>query len=299
MDAPEHGFLGLPEECRDPDSSRVYVLPVPWEATVSYGQGTRDGPQAIIAASQQVELYDPVLDEEPALAYGVHTLPSLLPTYESPDAMIVRIAEATSDAVRRGKLPLLLGGEHTISLGGVRGARLALGGPIDVVQIDAHADLRESYQGTPYSHACVMRRIFEEDAGLLCQIGIRSLSMEESRFVRAHRDRIRMWSAADIRSLGTDRWLSEAGQILSGRRIWLTIDVDGLDPSVIPATGTPEPGGLSWGEALSLVEKAARAAQVVGMDCVELAPKPGLHMSEFAAARLLHAALNAVFAGKA
>lgn len=299
MDAPEHGFLGLPEECRSPESSRVHVIPVPWEATVSYGQGTRDGPQAIIAASQQVELYDPVLDAEPALSYGAYTLPSLLPTYESPEAMIERIAEATADVARRGKLPLLLGGEHTISLGGVRGALRALGGPFDVVQIDAHADLRESYQGTPFSHACVMRRIFEEDAGRLIQVGIRSFSMEEAHFARTHRDRIRMWTAADIQARGADAWISEIAQALSGRRIWLTIDVDGLDPSVIPATGTPEPGGLSYREALALTEKVARTGTVIGMDCVELAPRPGLHMSEFAAARLLHATLNAVFAGKA
>jgi len=299
MDAPEHGFLGLPEECRDPDASRVHVLPVPWEATVSYGQGTRDGPQAIITASQQVELYDPARDGEPALSYGVHTLPSLLPTYESPEAMTERIAEATADIVRRGKLPLLLGGEHTISLGGVRGALRVLGGPVDVVQIDAHADMRESYQGTPYSHACVMRRIFEADAGRLLQVGIRSYSMEEAHFSQAHRERIRIWTASDIRSRGSDRWIAEVAEAVAGRRIWLTIDVDGLDPSVIPATGTPEPGGLAWYEALALTEAVVRSGKAVGMDCVELAPRPGLHMSEFAAARLLHATLNAVFAGKA
>jgi agmatinase len=298
MDAPEHGFLGLPEECRGPEASRVHVLPVPWEATVSYGQGTRDGPQAIIAASQQVELYDPNLDAEPALSYGAYTLPSLLPTYESHGAMIDRIAEATADIARHGKLPLLLGGEHTISLGGVRGVLRVLGGPVDVVQIDAHADLRESYQGTPYSHACVMRRIFEEDAGRLIQVGIRSFSMEEAHFARANHGRIHMWTAADIRSRGTDSWLPEIAEMLAGRRVWLTIDVDGLDPSVIPSTGTPEPGGLSFREAVALAETVARAGKVIGMDCVELAPRPGLHMSEFAAARLLHAALNAVFAGK-
>jgi agmatinase len=281
-------FLALEEPYSTFDGARVLVLPVPLEATVSYGGGTAAGPRAIIAASQQVELYDREHDRECALQYGVHTLPALdfAGVDDDPGAAVDLIAAAVADAAGSGKLVVALGGEHTISAGVSRGLLDALGGPLTVVQLDAHSDLRDSYDGTPFSHACVARRMLE-DARVeqVLQLGVRSVDLEEVQFARANQQRLRVWYAEEVHD---GRWLDEFAERVRGRRVHLTIDVDGLDPSIVPATGTPEPDGLTWREALTIIRTTALAGSIAGIDCVELAPQPGLHHADFAVAKLLY-----------
>jgi agmatinase len=282
-------FLGLDAEFSSFERARVLVLPIPFEATVSYGGGTADGPAAIIVASQQVELYDREVDREPALAYGVHTLPALdLP--DAPDAAVGVIQAAVATAARTGKFVVGLGGEHTVSVGVGRGLLDALGGPLTVVQLDAHSDLRDQYEESPYSHACIARRLLDDPAiEQVLQLGIRSVCPEEVAFVRQHPQRARVWYAEQVHD-GT--WRDEFIERVQGRRIFLTIDVDGLDPSIVPATGTPEPDGLTWPEALAILRTLTQHASVIGMDCVELAPSPGLHMADFAVAKLIYKAIS-------
>jgi len=278
-------FLGLPEQAAAFDQAHVLILPIPFEATVSYGHGTANGPAAIIEASKQVELYDREFDREPALAYGVHTLPALALSTDPAEALET-IAAAVAKAAETGKLVVGLGGEHTISVGFGRGLLRALGGPISVVQLDAHSDLRDSYEDTPYSHACIARRLLDEPTiEQVLQLGIRSVSTEEVSFTRANPERVRVWYAEEVHD---DQWRAELVNRLRGRRVYLTLDVDGLDPAIVPATGTPEPDGLTWRETLDILRTVAQTAQIVGIDCVELAPIPGQHLADFAVAKLIY-----------
>ena len=293
----DSGFLGLPEEARRPAASRVHVLPVPLERSVSYGAGTAAGPAAIIEASRQVELFDRALGGEPALAYGIHTLPPIPVERGTVEEILARVQAAVAGIAAAGKLPVVLGGEHTVTIGPVRALAVARGGargtPLAVVQVDAHADLRGEYQGSPYSHACVMRRLVEETGCELTQVGIRSLCAEEDAFIKGQPGRVRTFFAEEIHADPAGGWLGELAARLAGRSVYLTIDVDGLDPSVVPATGTPEPGGLSWRQAMALLEAVTGAAgEIVGIDCVELAPSPGLHAADFAVAKLLYRAIS-------
>jgi N1-aminopropylagmatine ureohydrolase len=282
-------FLDLSGQEADVETAGVLVLPIPLEETVTWGRGTSRGPAAIIDASTQVELYDREFDLEPALVYGVHTLPAVrLPWGAS--AAVEAIELAVTTAASRGKLLVGLGGEHTMSVGFGRGLLRAMEGPLTVVQIDAHSDLRDEYEGSPYNHACVARRLLES-SGIeqVLQLGIRSVDVEEVEFARANADRLRIWFAEDVHA-GT--WREELRDRLGGKRVYLTIDVDGLDPAVVPATGTPEPDGLSWSEALEIIRTVADVAPIVGIDCVELAPRPGQHAADFAVAKLLYKTIS-------
>lgn len=282
-------FLGLAPEESDPNWAGVLVLPIPFEASVSYGGGTVNGPEAIITASQQVELYDREFDAELALAYGVHTLTPLVLPDDSLEA-VNAIAEATAAAAATGKLVVGLGGEHTVSVGFGRGLLQALGGPITLVQIDAHADLRDEYEDSPYSHACIARRLVEDQTvEQVLQLGIRSVCSEEVSFARQNADRVRIWYAEEVHA---NHWQQELAARLAGKRVFLTIDVDGLDPAIVPATGTPEPDGLTWTETLDIVRLVCQSAQIVGIDCVELAPYPGQHAADFAVAKLVYKTIS-------
>ena len=282
-------FLGLPPAAADRAAARVLVLPIPYEATVSYGGGTQAGPAAIIAASQQVELYDREHDSEPALVYGIHTLPALaLPA--DPQAAVDAIAEAVDAAAQSGQFVMGLGGEHTVSVGFGRGLLRARGGPITVVQIDAHSDLRDEYEGSRYSHACIARRLLDEpEVEQVMQLGIRSVCTEEVAFVRAHPARVRVWYAEEVHA---GDWQQALIERVRGKRVYLTLDVDGLDPAIVPATGTPEPDGLTWQETLAIIRTVADHATIIGADCVELAPAANLHAADFAVAKLVYKTIN-------
>lgn len=282
-------FLGLPPEASAKGWAAVRVLPVPLEASVSYGGGTAEGPAAIIKASQQVELYDREYDHEPALEYGIHTLPALYLSANVPEAL-ARVRSAVAEICRDGCLPVCLGGEHTLSAAVLAGICDVHQGPITVVQIDAHADLRDRYEGDALSHACVARRMLEQPhLEQLLQLGVRSVCPEEVAVMRSEPERLRSWYAEELTN---PVWREEFRTRVSGRRVFLTIDVDGLDPAVVPATGTPEPDGLTWAEALGIIRVLCDEAEIVGMDCVELAPREGLHHADFAVAKLLYKAIT-------
>jgi agmatinase len=284
-----HNFLGLPAEFADPARARGWLLPIPYESTTSYGAGTRDGPAAILAASRQVELYDHEFRGEPALDYGIHTTLPLNLVHRSPEAMIQSVESAVAELLsgpQRPEVLGVLGGEHSISAGVVRGlARASSARNLVVVHIDAHADLREEYEDSPYSHACAAKRILETCP--IFQIGIRNLSMEEAVFIRGNR-RVRTVFAEEAVEPG-GRFLRELAQFVKGNRVFLTLDLDGLDPSIMPAVGTPEPGGISWERTLEIIRTVCKnAAGVPVFDVVELAPIAGFRAPDFLAAKLVY-----------
>ena len=284
---PAWNFLGMPAERASPARSRAWVLPIPYEATTSYGAGTRDGPAAILAASRQVEQFDREFGGEPAMRVGVHTLEPLWPVFRSPEAMIEAIETAVRGILRgrpRPEVLAVLGGEHSLSAGVARGIAKATGAKdLVAVQIDAHADLREEYEGSRHSHACAAKRILE-----VCpvfQIGIRNLSEGEEKFRKGCR-RVRTVFAEEA-TAARPRFLAGLARFVRGKRVYLTIDLDGLDPSIMPAVGTPEPGGLPWERMLEVARVVCReAASVPVFDVVELAPVPGLRGPDFLAAKL-------------
>ncbi len=288
--ATPNNFLGLTDAHGAFERARVVVLPLPFEATVSYGAGTANGPAAIISASQQVELYDREFDAEPVAAYGIHTLPA--PDLDSDPARAVeQIAAAVADIARKGKFVVALGGEHTVSAGVVRGLLDAIEGPLTVVQIDAHSDLRQEYEGTPWSHACMARRLLDDTrVAQVLQFGVRSVSTEEVEFARANRNRVRVWYVNEVHE--SPAWKRELCDDLRGSNVYVTIDVDGLDPALVPATGTPEPDGLSWREVLDILHTVTQCAEIVGIDCVELAPHAGQHAADYTTAKLLYKAIT-------
>jgi N1-aminopropylagmatine ureohydrolase len=290
---PPDNFLGLDEEHSAYERSAALILPIPYEGTVSYGQGTREGPRAIIAASHQVELYDRELDDEPALTYGVPTLPFLAPAVGGPADMVAAIAACAEEHLRTmttsNRLLVGLGGEHTVSAGIAQAVR-AVYGDFVLVQIDAHSDLRDTYEGSPYSHASVAKRILDMGATIV-QFGIRSICREEIDLIRATPERLRVWFAEDVHAGGH---LASLAEIVRGRNVFLTIDLDGLDPALVAATGTPEPGGLTWMQTLDIVRTVVEAGHVVAADCVELAPIPGQHASDFLAAKLVYKVIGLV-----
>jgi agmatinase len=282
-------FLGLPEAVSDPARARGWLLPIPYEATTSYGSGTRDGPAAILAASRQVELYDQEFGAEPAMNYGIHTTLPLNPVHHSPEAMARAVEDAVAELLSGSSRPGVLGvlgGEHSISAGVVRGlSRAQTSDSLVVVHVDAHSDMREEYEGSPYSHACAAKRISEVCP--IFQIGIRNLSSEEAFFLRGSR-RVRTVFAEEA----TDPkggFLRDLARFVGGKRVFFTVDLDGLDPSIMPSVGTPEPGGLSWERMLEIARTIGEyAAGVPVFDVVELAPIPGFRAPDFLAAKLVY-----------
>jgi agmatinase len=271
-------FGGLDEDFTSLERARAIVLPVPYDFSTTYQGGTRWGPRAILSASQNMELWD----DELGATYraGIHTLPEVEPTALGPEAMAARVERAVGWILDQGRLPAILGGEHSITAGAVRAAAQRFSG-LSVLQFDAHADLRDSYLDSPYSHACVMRRVRE--CCPAASVGIRSMSEEEAVFLRQHPAPI--WSPRAFRALAGD-W----EPILSALTdtVYVTFDLDALDPAVLPGTGTPEPGGLDWYEAVDLLRAVAARSRIVGFDLVELAPIPGQVASDFLAARLAY-----------
>jgi len=262
------------------DTARAAVLPVPYEASVSYGGGTAKGPEAILRASTQVELWDDLLGFEPYRA-GIWT-DAMLPVegLAGEDAVPV-VAARFGRLLDAGKFVVMLGGEHAITPGGVAAAAARHPG-LTVIQLDAHADLRQQYQGDRHSHACAMARALEHAP--VRALGIRNYSVEEAAWMRQGIPGYRIvhgWEMDEARSLS----LLDG---LDGTPVYLTVDVDYFDPSVVPATGTPEPGGGAWWPTLRFLDALFRRAQVVAADVVELAPIPALHAADFTVARLVH-----------
>lgn len=266
------------------DQARAAIIPVPLEATVSWGQGTALGPAAIMAASANMELYDEYLDQE-TYRLGILTRQAVDVRGDMP-TVLARVEEAVERELALGKLPAVVGGEHSLTLGALRALVKRHGTGFTVLCLDAHLDLREEYEDDPYSHACVMKRAL--DLGLnVRHLGSRSCSVEEAQLVR-QRGMKPLWA----HELHQDpAWLERYLEGLEGP-VYLTLDVDGLDPSVVPATGTPEPGGLSWPQVARWLDAVIQRSPVLGLDIVELAPKDGHPASDFACARLLYRALG-------
>jgi len=271
-------FLGSEIANAPPDRATFHVIPVPFERSTSYGSGTAAGPDAILEASSQLETWDG--ESNPSLL-GIHTQPAVH-IGDDVEAVMTAIAAATARAVAAGALPVAIGGEHTVTCGVVRGLLQSGIGPFGVVQIDAHADLRDRYEGNPYSHASVMRRVVE--AGIpLVQLGVRACCEEE---LQARREFGVL--ALDARELVVGNRMAVELPADFPAQVFFTVDVDGLDPSVFPSTGTPVPGGLGWYQTLALFESVARQRRIIGFDVMEFAPIPGFHAYQFAAAQLIY-----------
>jgi agmatinase len=263
------------------DDARVVVLPVPYEATVSYGGGTAKGPGAILHASTQVELYDEQLGREPFDA-GIFTEP-MLDVSGGTETVVGTISSRFGALMDAGKWVVMLGGEHAITPGGVAAAASRYAG-LTVVQLDAHADLRQQYAGDRWSHACAMARCLDLGVALTA-IGIRNYSVDEARWIK---DGIPGYRIVHGWEMDDETWIDGVLSRLDGKPVYLTIDVDYFDPAVIPATGTPEPGGGQWWPTLRFLDRLIKHANVVACDLVELAPSPGLHHADFTVARLVY-----------
>lgn len=284
-EAPPRNFLGLPAEVADPKRAAVHILPVPYEATTSYLGGARNGPQAILDASRAVELYDHELDDEPYVV-GVATLPDVHLTNAGPEAAMGELRRAYARVADGGKFVIMLGGEHSISGPPIleHAARLRKKGrKLSVLQLDAHGDLRDTWEGTPFSHACVMRRV--ADHVNLVQVGIRAIDASERRLMRRRKDTITTVFAEEVAS--GEQWIDRVLAAL-GKDVYLTIDVDYFDPSLVPSTGTPEPGGGTWYPTMRLLERVFQEKRVVAADVVELAPIPGMAAPDFLVAKLVY-----------
>ena len=272
-------FLATPPEEGLLSEARVALLPVPYDGTVTFKSGAREGPRAIIEASFHLEDYDPELNADPSLA-GIHTAAFLEPTPGAPDQMLERVRQAVSDLSKEGRLVGVLGGEHSIAVGGVK-ALLSRYPDLSVLFLDAHADLRDEYMGTARGNASVARRML--DMCPLVEVGVRSLSLEERDFIREN-DVPCFMATGDVLDAGT------IGEVVSrlSPRVYVSLDLDVLDPSLMQAVGTPEPGGLMWQELLTLLRRVCEERQVVGFDVSELCPGEGPSSCQYTAAALVY-----------
>jgi agmatinase len=274
-------FGGLDRPLCDYASARFVVLSVPYEGTVTYQKGTARGPHAVIDASRNMELYDEELRTVTAQA-GIHTLEAL-EAGGGPEEVSAEVERVVTQLLAEQKLAAMIGGEHSITAGAVAACKRRFE-DLCVLQFDAHADLREEYDDSRFSHACVMKRCLE--LAPVTQVGIRSLSADEARLAEAEAN-VTTYFAHDLRSRGLAHAHREILSTLTDR-VYLTIDVDVFDPAYVPGTGTPEPGGLSWEDVTGLIGALAREKQIVGFDVVEVMPIEGNVVSEFLAAKLIY-----------
>jgi agmatinase len=274
----------------DFQTAAAVILPAPLEYTVCYGQGTAQGPAAILAASTQMELYDEVLDWVP-MSVGVATQP--VPSYAglSHEEALGQVQAAVAAALARGQLPVTLGGEHSLTPACLRAVQAAAAfAPLGLVCFDAHADMRASYEGTPFSHACAMRRALEIPGVSALEVGIRSISPEEVNDIRHLRPPLEIVWGHQV----GERPLTDLLERLP-ERVYVTVDLDAFDPACMPAVGTPEPGGIGWYDFLRLFQAIAERKEVVGLDVVELAPLAGISHPDFFAAKLVYKMLSYTF----
>jgi agmatinase len=281
-----HNFGALPFKHSQHDKARAVIIPFPYEQTVSYKTGTKDGPRAIIEASKNLELYDEELDSD-IFKMGIHTLDEIEPSLGNPEEMLGEIFSIVLSEIKEGKFTVILGGEHSLTAPCVRAHKEKYKN-LSVLQLDAHADLRDSYLGSKYSHASVMRRVLVDTP--LVQAGIRSLSREEIDFVRKEQRKIYF-----AKEFVTDRNSWE--KIISAltEEVYLTLDLDVLDPSIMPSVGTPEPGGMGWYDVLEFLFLLSKEKKIVGFDVVELSPIPGNIAPDFLAAKLVYKLLGYIF----
>jgi agmatinase len=269
------------------EEAEFVILPIPYEATTTYRKGCENGPDAILAASPQLEYYDVELRREICFETAIHTHAPIANTRDRfdlhPPQMVQIVKQTASRLIADGKFTIALGGEHSITAGLVAAYQEILGEPFTVVQIDAHGDLRSCYEGSIYNHACVMRRVV--DLGLpILPIGIRSICQEEATLI--HDKQIPVVWAEEIAQ--NPDWIESAIAKITTTRVFVTIDLDGLDPSVMPGVGTPQPGGLNWYDLTRFLRSLFKSREVLGCDVMELAPTLDSVVSEFTAAKLVY-----------
>lgn len=281
-------FGGIEEKYSEFDPAKILILPVSYEGTVSYGTGTGAGAMAIVDASRNMELYEEETDSE-VYKLGIHTLEEFTPR-ETPEAMMSSLYDYSKELLRSEKFICMLGGEHSVSAPIIK-AHAEKFHNMSVLQIDAHADLRDTYDGTPHSHASIMARVVKDLRIPSVQVGIRSISADEARLLDSGLPTKIFW-AKDI--AGKTTWIDEAINSLT-ENVYLTIDIDGLDPSIVPTTGTPEPGGLGWYETLTLIRKLAENKRIVGMDLVEYSYFENYDSPAFLCAKLVYKSLAYIF----
>ncbi|MEL6929087.1 MAG: agmatinase [Cyanobacteria bacterium J06600_6] len=267
--------------------AKVAILPIPYEKTTTYGQGCQSAPEAIITASDQLEAYDLELGREVCQRTGIFTTQAIASTQANPnltpEEMMRIVSERVSELIADGKFIIALGGEHSITTGIVQAYQQQLSQPFTVIQIDAHGDMRHSYEGSIYNHACVMRRVL--DLGLpTLPVGIRSICLEEAILIKEQNMTV-IWAEDIYQNPG---WIQQAIALITTEKVFITIDLDGLDPSLMPGVGTPEPGGLNWYELTQFLRAVFEKHQVVGCDVMELAPISNSIVSEFIAAKLVY-----------
>lgn len=289
---PYKNFGGLPPQFSTFEESKVVILPVPYEGTVEWNNGTKDGPRTIIDASPNLELYDLELDKE-IYRIGICTLPEVEPVMAGPEQMIDRIFEVIKHLSNANKFIVTLGGEHSITLGVVRGL-MEKDQSFSVLQLDAHCDLRNEYLGTKYSYASVMRRVME-----LCpivQVGIRSLSLEEHNFLKA--DVSKSIKTIYVQDVSLDRvfWQNLLGSLR--QNVYITIDLDVFDPSVIPAVTAPEPGGLTWQQVMGIMKGVAANRNIIGFDIMEFRAFNEVSPYAYMVAKLIYKLIGYTFYGK-
>ena len=281
------GFLGIDNKIDGKEN--VVVIPFGLEKTVSYGGGTSKGPKEIIRASHQVELFDEDLDKEPYKHIGIKTLKPFPIKKNMADAL-KQIENINKILLDKKKFPLTLGGEHSLTPGAIR-PFVKKFGKICLLHFDAHADLRNSYNNNKYSHASAIRRCLDDRNVSVVSFGIRNISSAEITFLKKNKKRIKIFWAKDKSSWN----LSQLKKIISNKKVYLTFDVDGLDSSLMPATGTPEPGGLFWDETIRIIKIAAQSSQIVGADINELSPIKGFDCYNFLVAKLAYKIISYSF----
>lgn len=279
-------FAGIPEEFARYNTARIAVQSVPYDGTSTWGKGADKGPGAILEAAENMELYD-IETGTQVFEQGIF-LSAPIDELRSPEAMSAAVYRSTNSFIGDGKFVMTLGGEHSISIGAIN-AHAEKFPDLTVLQIDAHTDLRDNYHGSKHNHACVMARA--QEVAKIVQVGIRSMDVGELQ----NMDRDRVLFAHDIHRDG--QWIQKVLALLTPN-VYLTIDLDGFDPAYVPATGTPEPGGLTWIQVMDLLEAVNNQATIVGADVVELAAQPAHKGSDFLAAKLVYRILSMVFAKK-
>lgn len=277
-------FGDFDEQYAKYENAQVVILPVPYDGTSTFVKGADKGPQAIIEASDSIEMWD-IETQTEVYKKGINTAEPVLEN-ESPEMMVEAVYNRVSGFLKDGKFVVTIGGEHSVSCGSIK-AYSEKYSNLSVLQIDAHADLREEYMGSKYNHACVMKRA--KDWAKIVQVGIRSVATEEKDFI----ERERVFYAHEI--FQNNKWIKKAiGELTEN--VYLTIDLDGFDPSFLPSTGTPEPGGMNWWQVIELIDNLVKKRNLVGFDIVELCPNPNEKSSDVTAAKLLYRILSMKYA---
>ncbi|MFH1791193.1 MAG: agmatinase [Candidatus Omnitrophota bacterium] len=288
---PNFGGSQLKPEYTAFKKARIVVLQCPYEETASYKKGTVRGPEAVIKASEYMEVYDEELKQETYKA-GIHTMPPLALGGLAPEQMVRKVAQEVRGIITEQKIPVIIGGEHSVSIGAVQAAGKFFK-DLSVLHLDAHHDLRDEYEGSKFNHACAARRFLE--TAPVTQAVTRSLSKEEQDFIGTRPEGLKIFSAYDI--IETAIWKENVAASLTDN-VYVSLDMDAMDPSVMPSVGTPEPGGIGWYELLDLLKIVAKTKKIIGFDVVELMPIDGFVAPDFLTAKLIYRLMGYILQGK-